>query len=286
MTDCYPLDCSENAVRVGTAILAICALTSSGSAVSSHVEARLVAENTSIRAGEPFWVGLHLRMQAGWHTYWKNPGDSGLATRITWTLPEGFTAGTLVWPYPERMPSGPLMSYGYDGDVLLLVEITPPEKVSGQAVSLAARADWLECAEECLPGRANLTVSLSVGSGVPLRDTSVDSLFQESRDRLPSPASDWNVRARGAADSIALAIEPPRSLGNVVHAMYFYAEDPEILDYAAEQRLTRTDPVFLLDLSRAANASQATSLRGVLLVETRDHKARAVQLNVPLAHPR
>ena len=93
---------------------------------SRFVEVALVPEEQSVAPGRPFRVGLHMRIAKGWHTYWKNPGDAGLPARLKWTLPEGFTAGPILWPAPDRIPAPPLMSYGYKEEVLLPVEITPP----------------------------------------------------------------------------------------------------------------------------------------------------------------
>jgi len=86
-----------------------------------NTEAELIAEYESIRAGKPFTVALRLRMDDHWHTYWKNPGDSGLPTTIDWKLPKGFRAGAIQWPFPQRINVGRLTSYGYEGEVLLLV---------------------------------------------------------------------------------------------------------------------------------------------------------------------
>src|SRR5512134_2110213 len=94
---------------------------------TEHVEAQLLAERESAQAGKPAAVGLKLRMAEHWHTYWKNPGDSGLPTRIQWVLPEGWKAGDIQWPYPKPLPVGPLMNYGYEDEVVLLSELTPAE---------------------------------------------------------------------------------------------------------------------------------------------------------------
>src|SRR5512133_1940719 len=92
---------------------------------TEHVEAELVAERTAIAPGTPLTVALRLKLAPGWHTYWQNPGDSGLPTTLAWKLPEGITASDIHWPAPERLPAGPLVNYGYEGEVLHLVDITP-----------------------------------------------------------------------------------------------------------------------------------------------------------------
>ena len=105
-----------SALRTVRMAAAVCALASSVAAAppaSRHVQPELVADVESIAAGRPFQAGLRLRMEPEWHTYWKNPGDSGLATRLTWKLPDGFQAGPIEWPYPEIFKQGPVTSYGY-----------------------------------------------------------------------------------------------------------------------------------------------------------------------------
>src|SRR3989440_1234575 len=107
---------------------------------TAHVEAELVAERASVQPGKPALVGLKLRMEPQWHTYWKNPGDSGLPTRLQWTLPPGWKAGEIQWPYPKPLPVGPLMNYGYEDEVVLLAELTPPADATGTAL-IKAKAD-------------------------------------------------------------------------------------------------------------------------------------------------
>jgi DsbC/DsbD-like thiol-disulfide interchange protein len=154
------------------ALLALAAPAVAGPPASKHVQASLLAEVESLQPGHPFSVGIRLQMAEGWHTYWRNPADSGLPTRMTWRLPEGFQAGPLQWPVPRRLAAPPLMSYGYEGEVLLPVVITPPQTLSpGSEVRLAGRVDWLECQEACIPGRAELELVLPVRAEAPPSST-------------------------------------------------------------------------------------------------------------------
>mgnify|MGYP003580090220 CR=1 FL=1 len=91
-----------------------------------YVQARLVSEQASVAPGATVLVGLHMKIHPGWHTYWRNPGDSGIATTIEWILPQGYAAGDIQWPLPERYTVGPLVNYGYGGEVVLPVAITVP----------------------------------------------------------------------------------------------------------------------------------------------------------------
>ena len=130
---------------------------------TGHLVAELVARDQSIAPGATTYVALRQKIDKGWHTYWRNSGDSGEATRIAWTLPGGWTAGEIVWPAPTRQPTGPLMNYGYKDEVLLPVPITAPATAKpGETVTLKAQATFLVCEEICVPEDAELTLSLPV----------------------------------------------------------------------------------------------------------------------------
>jgi len=161
-----------------------------------HVTAELIPSITAIEPGEPFDVALHLHADPDWHTYWINPGDSGLATTIKWTLPPGFTAGPIQWPTPEIHKLGPLVSYGYGGDVYLLTTITPPKGDLPKHFEISARADWLVCKEECVPGKADLKLPLD-GGLLNLR-LPIDNkdFFAQAKARLPVPNTLWDVHAQ------------------------------------------------------------------------------------------
>src|SRR5258708_10441816 len=121
---------------------------------TEHVEAQLVADRSAAQPGKPVLVGLRLRMEPQWHTYWRNPGDSGLPTRIQWLLPEGWKAGEIQWPYPQLLPVGPLMNYGYEDEVVLLAELTPPASATAGTFPIKARAEWLGLQDNCLPEKS------------------------------------------------------------------------------------------------------------------------------------
>src|SRR3982750_265130 len=105
------------------------------------VDAKLVADTTTIVPGHGFTAGLLLRMQSGWHTYWQFPGDAGIPTDIKWNLPAGWEAGPIQWPVPLKLNEpGDIQIYGYHDEVLLLVPLTPPAKIDSAAVTLAAEA--------------------------------------------------------------------------------------------------------------------------------------------------
>src|SRR4051794_37415428 len=108
---------------------------------TDNVRAELLADVSAVKPGEPFWVGLRQTIRPKWHTYWKNPGDSGLPTEIKWTLPEGVTAEPIVWPTPHLFDIGGIVNYGYQDETMLLVRLTPAAGFAGEALKLGAEAN-------------------------------------------------------------------------------------------------------------------------------------------------
>ena len=148
------------------------------------VDAEWIADTTAIVPGKPFTAGLHLRIAPGWHTYWQNPGDSGLPVTLEWQLPPGWKAGALQWPLPQKhVEEGGMITYGYEGEVLLLMELTPPGDLPpGEIVSLQAKAAWLACAKTCVPGSAEVILTLPVAS---TSEPANGPLFERFRAVLP-----------------------------------------------------------------------------------------------------
>src|SRR5690554_2598166 len=128
-----------------------------------HVDTELVAQTTAAFPGQELWVALRMDHQENWHTYWKNPGDAGKPTEIDWHLPEGVTAGPIVWPAPLRfeLPAD-LVDFGYEDEIFLLTALSVPADLPAQTLDIGADARWLECEEICIPASASLGLSLPV----------------------------------------------------------------------------------------------------------------------------
>ncbi|MCL4697570.1 MAG: hypothetical protein KJ023_11060 [Burkholderiaceae bacterium] len=141
------------AAAIGLASVALAAAAAPQAVVSTpQVRAELVAHAPEgVAAGKPLELGLLIEHAPHWHTYWKNPGDSGLPTTLAFTLPAGFNPGEIRWPTPARLPIGPLMNFGYEGRVLLPVAVQVPAGFAGEALEVKLRADWLVCKEVCIP---------------------------------------------------------------------------------------------------------------------------------------
>src|SRR5213596_3334795 len=147
------------------------------------VRAELLADTSAIVPGKPFTAGLFLRMAPGWHTYWKFSGDAGLPTEIKWKLPAGWKVGEIQWPIPLKTNDpGDIQTYGYQDEILLIQEITPPAKIDISPVKLSAQADWLVCEKICIPGSANVDLELPVAASSELKNT---DLFARYRRLVP-----------------------------------------------------------------------------------------------------
>ena len=254
---------------VAAAVWVLAACVSAAPSPSKHVQAQLVSEVESIRPGQPFQVGLHLRMDPEWHTYWKNPGDSGLPTRLSWKLPEGFQAAPIEWPFPKTFRQGPVTSYGYADEVLLIVAITPPSSLApGTPVTLAARADWLECREICLPGRRDLSLVLPVRSEAPQPSAPWAPRFAAARAHVPRAAAGWAFEAKETPDRVVLVVRPPRGQAEIRSATFF-PDRGEVIDHASPQAWARATGSYRLEMTPASNAARPLrALEGVLVTES------------------
>ncbi|MFY9511068.1 MAG: protein-disulfide reductase DsbD domain-containing protein, partial [Rubrivivax sp.] len=147
-----------------------------------QVRAELVAHAPEgVLAGKPVWLGLKIEHAPHWHTYWKNPGDSGLPTALQWTLPGGATAGEIQWPTPKKLPIGPLMNYGYENTLLLPVPVAVPAGFSGSQFDVKLQADWLVCKEVCIPESGSFSLSLPAQAAT----AGHAALFAAARAALP-----------------------------------------------------------------------------------------------------
>jgi thiol:disulfide interchange protein DsbD len=147
------------------------------------VKATLLADTSAIVPGKPFTAGLLLRMAPGWHTYWKFSGDAGLPTEIKWNLPPGWKVSEIQWPIPLKTKDpGDIETYGYQDEVLLIQQITPPAKIDISPVKLSAEANWLVCEKICIPGVANLQLELPTSATADPKNT---DLFARYRRLLP-----------------------------------------------------------------------------------------------------
>jgi thiol:disulfide interchange protein DsbD len=157
------------------------------------VKAELLADTNAIVPGKPFTIGLLLRMVPDWHTYWAFSGDAGLPTELKWKLPSGWKIGEIQWPIPLKTSDpGDIETYGYEDEVLLMQEITPPQKLNGSTVKLSAEANWLVCEKICIPGSATPQLELPVST---TNQPANSEVFARYRRLLPQNWPESNAAA-------------------------------------------------------------------------------------------
>ena len=165
---------------------------------TEHVRAELLSETDALVPGEArHWVALRLEPDRGWHVYWRNPGDSGFATSLSWQLPAGLANGEIHWPYPTRESLGELTNYGYDDEALHLVPIAVAADLApGTRQTLQATAKWLVCKDVCIPGSADLALELPVATqAAPINAATFDA----ARAKLPAAAPEgWKEIGRAS----------------------------------------------------------------------------------------
>ena len=222
---------------------------------TDQVRAELLAHAPEgVAPGKTVWLGLLIDHQPHWHTYWKNPGDSGLPTRLEWRLPARLAAGEIDWPRPHRMPVGPLVNYGFEGKLLLPVPVTVTAAPLGANVEIGLRADWLVCKEVCIPESGEFRLKLPVQAATAAHG----SLFEDALARRPATLPGATAEARIDGNAIALRVGglPAAWRGQPLD---YFAADAGVIEHAAkpEQRWEGDQLVMRVPLSPQRSESPA-----------------------------
>ena len=236
---------------------------------TEHVAAELVSETQTIQPGQPFWVALHLKMKPDWHVYWRNAGDAGLPTAIEWDLSDGFKAGDIQWPYPIRFKLDEFVNFGYKDEAMFPVKITPPANLDkGKNVVLKARADWLVCAEICVPESAELELSLDIGERPIANDRWVKP-FADVRAKLPIKNSEWKIQAAIKDAALVFQITPPRWMTEEISEIDFYPYEELTIQNSAAQKLTKTADGYQLTVPLSPDREgNPTHISGILVSDS------------------
>lgn len=254
------------------------------------IELRMVAEQDSVQPDKPFWVALHLTIQPGWHTYWKNPGMTGMACNIQWQLSDGLEVSQVLWPTPKRYEEGELYYFGYEKEAILLVEMMPTKALNaneGAPLSIQANVEWIACnAETCLPGEGSQSITIPVSSKEPKIVDAEIALFNLARHSMPR--GDWKMRAVEIEPNlVALTVIPPAQLESWDGLMAdFFPEQTGLTfkDAPKSVEILPSNQLRMLIPYHSSDKEQA-SLNGVVVFAESDapsdHKA-SVAINIPV----
>ncbi|GAA0529127.1 thiol:disulfide interchange protein DsbD [Rhizomicrobium palustre] len=241
------------------------------------VHVRLIADRDGVKPGSTFTVAVEQNIETGWHTYWLNPGEAGQPTEVKWSLPAGWKAGAIQWPYPIRIPVGPLMDYGYEGKVWLLMDLTVPADAAPGATTLKALVQYLVCREVCIPEDANVELPVVVdpkGAG-PASSTAAD--FAAARAKIPA-ASPWPMRYALGQD-LRLFLASPALAGTArpQDVQFFPAQPGEVTD-AAKQSFGVAKDGLVVSLKPGGKMAGLKNLSGVLVLVSADRSVQALEV--------
>ena len=227
-------------------LLFYCSMLISGHAATTgwqtakHLKAELVSEYQQVTPGQTVRLALHFVPDEHWHTYWQNPGDSGLATSLSWQLPEGVTAGDIQWPTPHAIAIPPLVNYGFEGNTVLLSDLSIAADYASDTIDIQLQADWLVCEEICIPAEAQFSLTLPVGSNAILADEQ-SALFRQAQQQLPQPLNiSGQFDTSGGAFSAVIDWQQPTDI------TAFFVAATELVDHAAKQQISQQGTQLLL----------------------------------------
>jgi thiol:disulfide interchange protein/DsbC/DsbD-like thiol-disulfide interchange protein len=269
---------------LGLASVCPAAFALEGPAVATdNVKAHLVSETSAIGPGQAIWVALELDIRDGWHTYWRNPGDSGQATSLTWTLPPGFSAGDIVWTTPHRFEVTPLVNYGYAKHAIHLVQITAPATLqAGHSAVLEAKAGWLVCSDVCIPEDVTLKLTLPTGTTPGAVDPAAAAAFVAARGDLPSAApAPTSVEVQNGQVVLTLGKDWGATLSRI-KSLAFFPYDEGGIEYAAPQTLSRTQDGVRLTVKAGYQPPKTGPVRGILLA-TEDSGGTTVSIPMEIS---
>lgn len=251
-------------------------------AFTDPVKISLINEDSSIQPGHPFWIAIELKIDNHWHAYWKNPGDAGMPPIITWNLPEGFEAGTLIWPTPKRFDLASTIGIGYEDQLILLAQITPPASYPAPNATIQAEARWVVCSDTtCLPGDGQLSLELPVKSEEPAKASEHIDLFTEARNRIPKKQE--SITAKRNNDLVEIAFN--NTFDEKIHEAEFFPEQKKSINLTVPSLVQESDHPSSPYTVVLKELSVQDSLKGVLVLHT-NQGTKAYEIDTPIISPK
>jgi DsbC/DsbD-like thiol-disulfide interchange protein len=226
----------------------------------------LVSDQSAVTPGSQVWVGIYFQLEPGWHIYWMNPGDSGEPPQVQWTLPAGWSAGTIEWPAPERLSNSTWVDYGYNGEATLLTRLKVPATAKSGPADVNADLRWLICKQMCVSQKGHAKLSFSVApKATP--DAYGKQQIAETRAKLPKAVpADWKMNVLTNPRQFLLNFMP----GAKVEKAEFFPAEPQVIKNAAPQKLSTTSTRAQLSLDKGEAAPKTKALQGVLVLNSTD----------------
>lgn len=223
---------------------------------SPHARAAMLVEVARAAPGRSFLAAVEISTDPHWHVYWRNPGDSGVPTKIAWQAPKGWRVEPLEWPVPIRFAPGGIAAYGYEGKTLFLARVTP-SKTPG---TLTAKASWLVCSDACIQGAATVRAKVALASTAVAGASG--ARLRAAQASLPSPAAGWSLRATTGLKGVTLVAKPPE--GTRAKTLEFFPEESGVIDHAKPALATLQGGRYVFKFEASPFPEKRTRLVGLL----------------------
>ena len=235
----------------------------------------MLAESYSMNPGDELLVGFKFTLNPGWHTYWENPGDAGEGASIKWNLPNDVVASKILWPGPERIPVEPLMTFGYEDEVVLLTKIST-SAASAIPLNLNAQVSWYTCKEICIPQEAEVSIPIKLGSKTP---SVSKGLLEHTLGKVPVEFN-GTYRVNKLDDSYVLQGEFEKM--DQYDSMYFFPKEYGLTNYTENQQYEKNKDTFSLQIMASEVTIEKESFKGVIAVN-KNEEVNFIEIDYPLA---
>ena len=235
----------------------------------------MLAESYSMNPGDELLVGFKFTLNPGWHTYWENPGDAGEGASIKWNLPNDIVASKILWPGPERIPVEPLMTFGYEDEVVLLTKIST-SMASAIPLNLNAQVSWYTCKEICIPQEAEVSIPIKLGSKTP---SVSKGLLEHTLGKVPVEFN-GTYRVNKLDDSYVLQGEFEKM--DQYDSMYFFPKEYGLTNYTENQQYEKNIDTFSLQIMASEVTIEKESFKGVIAVN-KNEDVNFIEIDYPLA---
>lgn len=234
---------------------------------TKNVQIEMLSQKESVKAGSSFHIALKQILQPEWHTYWRNPGDVGDATRIEWEAPKGIEFGPILWAAPQKLPYADFINYGYDKEAVLPIEVKVAPNVSGPQ-TIKANVTWLECKDVCVPGEGTIEFTINIGEN---KDSAQKPEIDKAIAALPKPLTNYSANWVKSENKFHLGIVTSQKL-NIKSAYFFPFEvqDGALIDHAKPQVLTYGNGGFglFIEPSPSLPEKMPNEIGGVIEIES------------------
>lgn len=253
-------------------IFSLSVLALSDTASGPHVRVSLVSGSDQLVAGQPLELAIKLIADDGWHTYWKNPGDTGKATDVDWHLPVGFYASDIEWPVPERIDYLGMINYGYHGEVGLLIPISVPnnftaDQMSNRSVDFEAKVKWLVCKDVCIPGNATLSLSLPIGQNTKA-ESQHSRWLQNTRNKIPD--FDFDVAAQFRINGTLQILVENERLPVFGQRPLVFVGEKNIVNHTAQPQIEVFDNHLLISIEKDSYLETPPNFLPIVLASIRN----------------